>query len=127
MQNYLNIARKAAEKSQEMFQIGSCFVKSGRVFSTGFNSLNKSNALVREFFNYPTQHAEISALSKLDPASIKGGTMYVYRLRKSGKAGLSKPCPRCLVALRALGIKRIVFSTDEEPGYAVMSPWEKAA
>ena len=127
MQNYLNIARKAAGNSQETFQIGSCFVKSGRVLSTGFNSLNKSNALVRKYFHYPTLHAEIAALSKLDPDMIRDGTLYVYRLRKTGKAGLSKPCHRCQIALRELGIKRIVYSTDEAPYYDTMSPWEVAA
>lgn len=122
--SYLRIAQKMAFLSQEEHKLGACAVKSGRVLGQGFNQLNKHNKIVKKFFNYPTLHAEIASICRLHADDIRDSVIYVYRERKSGSPGLAKPCARCILALIAFGVKRVVYSTDTFPFY---ESWKVAA
>lgn len=59
-----------------------------------------------------TIHAEIEALRNAPRAS--GGTLYVARIGRNGKIGLSKPCADCRKAIIEAGVKRVVYTIDEE-------------
>lgn len=118
--SYLNIAKKQALNSNENFRLGACCVKSGRILGAGFNQLGKMNKLVRQYFGHPTLHAEISALLYMNPLDIKGSIIYVYRIGKLGEPRLAKPCHRCTIALRAFGVKKVIYSTTDHPYFDVL-------
>ena len=117
-----HIARQMALTSNEEHRLGACVVKSGRVLGRGKNELNKTNWLVRHAFDYPTVHAEMSALVRLSPSDIRGSVLYVYRERKSHLPGLAKPCPRCSKVLHEFGIKRVYYTTNEFPFFEMWEP-----
>jgi deoxycytidylate deaminase len=120
IESYLKIARKNALRSTEDYRMGACLVKSGRVLGVGVNQKNKTNRLIREFFNnFPTMHAEACCMSNLDPEDIKGSVLYVYRQRKIGNPGMAKPCIRCARLIISVGIKRVVYSVDYFPYYEI--------
>jgi len=41
-------------------------------------------------------------------------TIYIVRLRKEGMFGSSGPCIDCLEAIKEVGIKKMVYSEDED-------------
>ena len=44
-------------------------------------------------------------------------TLYVCRLRNDRPYGMARPCPACMAAIQSLGIKHIVYTTND--GFAV--------
>lgn len=54
-------------------------------------------------------HAEEAALRALR-GQAKGAKIYVARIMKNGKPGLSRPCDRCYRAIKAAGIKDIIYT-----------------
>lgn len=63
-----------------------------------------------------TVHSEVDALLKVaNKEEIKGSTVYVVRLGRNEKFALSKPCDMCEVILREHGVKKVVFTVDNDP------------
>jgi len=98
-------AIKAARTSKLKVRVGCLVVSSGK----------KSAAACNRERNHPrlghldaSVHAEIAALKKM-ANGCRGGTVYVARLGARGRLLPSFPCRRCLPALDAAGIKRIVW------------------
>lgn len=118
--NFLRIAEKEAYNSTNSFRIGACCAKSGRVLGSGFNQLNKTNKLVRQFFGHPTLHAEIASLLHINPENIKGSTIFVYRLGSDNSPRLSAPCERCMNAMISLGVKKVIYTINESPFYEIV-------
>lgn len=123
IERFMRHAKRFALQSQEQFMLGACLVKSGRILGVGKNSINRSNHLTHKYFDkYPTIHAEMNCLVRLDPEDIRGSVVYVWRQKRTGEPGMAKPCKRCAIALRDMGVKRVVYTTDD--GFDI---WEPAA
>jgi len=120
--SFFRHAKRMALESDQEHRLGACVVKSGRVLSVGKNAVNKTNWVTRRFFEYPTVHAECSALARLSPENIRGATLYIYREKWTGVPGLAKPCPRCAEAIAENGITKVVYTTNEAPFYAYWYP-----
>lgn len=58
-----------------------------------------------------TVHAEVAAIRKAG-GSLKGATIYVSRVGKSGRTRLSRPCENCMKAIIDAGIKSIVYTNE---------------
>lgn len=57
----------------------------------------------------PNAHAEARLAPKLTPGSV----VFVARvLRRDGALAMAKPCPHCLARLRAAGVAKVYFTTD---------------
>lgn len=118
--NMLSLAKKMALQSEGEYRLGSVLVKSGRVLAKGVNKYNAINALAWKFFGYQTIHAEIDAMNKVwDKRNIRGSVLYVFRTRKNGDPGNSRPCVRCQNALKTLGVHKIVYSIPDYPYFNV--------
>jgi deoxycytidylate deaminase len=117
--SFLNLAKKMAFLSSGDYRLGSVVIKAGRVLAKGINRYWNSNSLSKEFFKFNTVHAEMDSLGKLERENIKGTILYVARVRKDGSFGCSKPCSRCQKALKALGVRKIVYSTEEYPYFQI--------
>ena len=73
-------------------------------------------------------HAEIAAianaLNHMDKEELRNSTLYVHRVKRKSSLnhkdwvdGLAFPCEGCTSAIMSFGIKRVVYSTDEQDVY----------
>lgn len=100
-------------------------VRGGAILSVGYNGLNTNGFVdyLRSFGNndrpFSNKHAEVSAiLSARNKIDLRGSKLYVVRVKPTG-IGLSRPCLSCCQAARQYGIRRIVFTVDENE-YSVL-------
>lgn len=106
-----NILRKLKSFSTHpQHKVSAIVVRGNRIFSTGFNKI-QSHPRSNSYDNM--LHAEVSALIGLDYKTTKGATIYVFREKKTGELGISKPCPNCEVAIRNAGIKKVIYSSEQ--------------
>jgi deoxycytidylate deaminase len=108
----MRLATKHANRSSYYFRLGAVIVKGNRVLSCGHNSI--SHCSVNDFKN--SRHAEMDAILKLIKqqgglSSIAGSTLYVSRITKTG-TGMAKPCIKCTNLARSVGVKEVVYTTD---------------
>lgn len=106
---------------------GAIVTKGGRVLSTSVNTLRNDPELFepsdgaphavlgmsdnpREHSTLFTYHAETRAIKPLSEDALRGATIYVARVIRSGVPGLSRPCNPCYMELTNKGIKKIVFT-----------------
>lgn len=110
---YFNLAKKLSYRSSHhQHHFGVIIVSKHNVVSVGFNTM-KTHSKSKTQGNH--LHGEISALLGTSFEETDGGSVYIYRRRKCGGTGLSRPCPTCMSALRLAGIKKVYFTT--ETGY----------
>lgn len=115
----LNRARKEAAKSHYYQRIGACIYKGGSVLSTGHNKIRYKQRGV-SFTRFPESlHAERDACSKVYKERLYGATICVVRINKKGSYRLARPCKDCMKLLTALGIRKIIYSTNTKPYYNV--------
>lgn len=111
----------------EKVHIGCVLVYNNRVISAGYNS-DKSHPLQDKYNRYRNLngsrimaklHAETMAVQKLSHMDIdwKKVVAYNWREGKDGRPMLSRPCPSCMRMLQDLGIRKIVYSTENEIGF----------
>jgi len=55
-------------------------------------------------------HAEKAALATLKGLDLRHATLYVARVNRMGLPLLSKPCIRCAQSIRAVGIRKVVWT-----------------
>ena len=60
-------------------------------------------------------HAEVAGLQKIKYLDIDFSKVHVYTYRelKNGHIAMSRPCPSCIAAMRALHIKHMHYTTDD--------------
>ena len=95
-------------------------VKAGRVLSVGRNR-NKTHpdSILYEDGEriLKTIHAEFDAISRVkNKKQLKGATIYVARIGRSGDPGMSCPCDMCQGLISKYGLKRAIFTTDYGTG-----------
>lgn len=109
-------------------KVGAVIVHKGKVVSVGFNQ-QKSNPLQKEynlcriydnrFYDVDkcenNIHAETSAILSAQKLNIDLSecSIFVYRQKKSGCQGLSKPCKACQQLLKDNGIKDWYYTLDD--------------
>ena len=104
-----NITIKTAKKSRyPVFRHGAVLESGGRVIAKGIN-VEKSRTPDASM----SVHAEVAALKKLiSKGRLKRGVcvnIYVARVSPAERVVLSKPCDKCLQALRESGMVRSIF------------------
>lgn len=108
----IRLANKNALKSTfGQHRLGAVIVKGGRVLSTGYNQRRPSS-----FLKQKTLHAEEHAILKLLKTNqlhrLSNSILYVSRYTRGGNVGLAKPCSRCIELCRAVGIRCVHYTTD---------------
>lgn len=125
-------AELAQLSSQYKSRHGAIIVRGGKTLSGGWNKAKYTRTVIKaKTIQVPqgdcivskqsdwTRHAEIDAIRNFpNPEDLKGCDLYVSRIKKNGKSGLSAPCPLCMAEIRSVGIKRVFFSTEEEGVWA---------
>ena len=72
----------------------------------------RGGAIISIGVNHDEIHAEVQALKALWPSERKDTRVFVVRLTRGGRLGLSKPCPACQAYMRAAGVKSVDYSTN---------------
>jgi len=106
----------------------------GKLICYGFNR-DKTHPLAARYQKNEDaiyMHAELNsilyALKEISPKKLKKATLYVGRVKGLENSwGLAKPCLGCQKALKAYGIKRIVYSTNTFGKYEeLLDPMSKS-
>ena len=120
--SYLNFAKQVSTQSNHKHKIGCVVVSGHKIISSGHNSDTKTSPiqarLDSEHFNCECAgkvHAETEALLYYirHHISLSGATLYTFRQKKNGSYGCARPCPRCMQLIKMVGIKKIVYTTDD--------------
>lgn len=112
-EKHFNLAKKLCEKANHEFRLACVLVKGNRVVNVGWNNGRKSHPKSRSWNNLI--HAEFAALIGSCFDDTNGSDAYVYRLRNDGTSGMARPCGECERILRIAGIKRVYYSTTNQP------------
>lgn len=91
--------------------MGCVIVKSGRIVSSGYNSVGCHNSSSYRKCNNSI-HAEQAAIGKLvgNPDLLFGAYLYISRISRRGNLLLARPCPFCMRLIKAVGIKKVFYS-----------------
>jgi deoxycytidylate deaminase len=75
-------------------------------------------------------HAETNAISNslnhIGKDVLAKATLYIHRVKHPGRGsgewidGMARPCPGCMRAILAFGLKKVVYSTEENGKYQVL-------
>jgi len=94
-----------------------CVDSKGRVLSRAVNNYKRSHPLFKHFAESVGEsperiflHAECSALLKARTKVVE--TIYVARVLKDNSIALAKPCKICTAALKAFGVKNVVYTIN---------------
>jgi len=115
---YLDLAARIAQQSTHPCQNHGCvLVKGGSVLNASCNKNNYCGfgSRFRDFDKrtHSTLHAELGAILGLDRSITSGSVAYVVRI-KEDKYRMSKPCPMCEQALRFCGVKKVIYTTNDD-------------
>ena len=116
IQRYMQVAKKSACNSEfPDYRHGAVLVRGGSVINISYNK-DKFCSFGHRFRSKTegkaTLHAELGAILGMDRSITDGATIYVARVGKENNFKLSKPCDMCEAALRYVGIKRVVYTVD---------------
>jgi len=105
----LNVAKKLAETSEENMKHGCVIVLGGSVQAMGINK-RTNDPFFHKNLHWLSEHAEAAALRRSN--RTEGAVAYIARVNKHGEERMSRPCPKCMEALKSAGIKKIVYTVD---------------
>jgi pyrimidine deaminase RibD-like protein len=110
----LTYAIKIAESNECYIKwpFGCVIKKGGAVQAVGWNIL-KSEPYYLDDHSNCSIHAEMHALRQMN-YEAKGCVMFVARALRGGGSGLAKPCDDCQEVIRKAGVKRVVYTIDNE-------------
>lgn len=117
-------ARKAALQSKGSFRLGAALYQGNKVIKTGVNcqGSGKSHPIIAKWVDregYKSLHAELHALVGVHPSRVRGCDLYVFRVRRDGSQGSSRPCKNCQIELASRGIRRIYY-TEDDIGFGIV-------
>ena len=110
-------------------KIAAALLKRGKVIAYGINRM-KSHPFQKKHGRTEDcifLHAEISAiltaLREYQPEDLEGMDMYIARVKRGADkktlvSGLAMPCTGCQEALNSYGIRKVVYTTDQEQSYS---------
>ncbi len=102
------------------FKLTSYITKSGRVISTGENKHSEYIHGVqrgsKELWDINTcaEKDAIQKVLKLNDGQkhLIGSIIYVQRFNNKGETKLAKPCRHCQELIRAVGIKKVIYTSN---------------
>lgn len=95
--------------SSHQFRMGALAMKGGQLRGYATNRLRNHPRIVEDWYDCST-HAEQSLIETCDTRS---SIVYVARVTPGGSVALAKPCQSCLRSLTEAGVKRVVWTEDD--------------
>lgn len=91
----------------------SAWIVKGKTTVFGVNSMRESVKFRREFKGNCVgycAHAEMDCIQRAEKLfPLKGMDLFVTRFTKDGLPAISKPCPYCMVHIKAAGLRRVHY------------------
>jgi deoxycytidylate deaminase len=110
--NVLPILKKIALNSALSNKHAACLFRGGEMMSFGVNKY--FNVKVKNQNILLGVHAEVDALSNINPKIVKGMDILIIRCNKNLKLQNSRPCNTCIKKLQQKGIRKAYYSTSDE-------------
>ncbi len=108
--NHIGRAANIAQQSDHVkWNLGAVIARGNRVVSTAPNKFRNAPFIDHE---NATVHAEANAIKAAGNRDLRGATIYVARVNKTGLTNLARPCKNCMHAIVEAGIKEIVYTND---------------
>ena len=119
VKRYMDVAKKVALQSDfPDYRHGAVLVKGNSIRNTTYNKDNFCSfgkRFQKDHTGRTTVHAELGVILWLDRSITSGATVYVARVGKTDdEYKLSKPCSMCHAALKYVGVKRVVYTIDDD-------------
>ncbi len=117
---YEKAKEESGKSGYPRINIGAVIVKGNLLVSTGYNqqkshpkqaAFNEMYSLREDSSHY--LHAEIHALIRSGREDLEGADIYVFRENRNGELANCRPCEVCRQALKAAGIDRMYYTTEE--------------
>lgn len=120
---YFNLAKSVALCSlHPRFFIGCVIISQHKILAVATNQI-KSHPEQKKLNKFRFAacdsskdliHAELSAILKVkNKDELYNANLFVFRINKQDKIGNCKPCPACMVKIKAVGIKTIYYTTAD--------------
>jgi len=113
---HIALAKRISFQSDCDHRHGAVLIKGSNVVNTSYNK-NKFSSFAMRFKkgnkDYATVHAELGSILNIERTNTEGATIYVVRTNNQQKLRMSKPCDMCEAAMRWVGIKKVIYSTNE--------------
>jgi tRNA(Arg) A34 adenosine deaminase TadA len=107
------IKSQLAKTEGQTWRLVAILERNGKPIVVTSNIMNKSHPDVIKYNRHWGVHAEMRCIKKAPWGLTEGGTMYVYRW-SNGSYRLAKPCSMCMDFLLAAGIKKVLYSNNQE-------------
>lgn len=108
------MAVAAAKQSKHRWKVGACLIDGPRlVVAHNAKKTSPFVSKVRGYHEGSHLHAEAALFGRSQTGAFRGAAVYVYRERKDGSPGLSRPCGGCIQVLRQHQIRKVIYSTPE--------------
>jgi len=98
-----------AKTSQERHKHACIIVKGGAIQGYGVNTRRNIPGII-DNIDALGDHAEARALK--NSTKTEGAVAFIARVNKNDQERMSRPCPKCIKALKEAGIKKIVYTID---------------
>ena len=112
----IHVATKKAHESKfRRARVGAVIAKGHRLLSSGCNRIGYSRLLPGRPYPesiHAEQQAILALLSQRRLDALVGATIYVSRVGRDGSQRLSKPCYICASLIEAVGIHKVVYTTN---------------
>lgn len=116
-QKFLDKAIELSKTSTCTHKHAAVLVRGSKIVSAGINSLRNDPYFMEDDAAkfHAAEHAEQSCLrmaKKMD--NLSGAIMYIARTNRRGEPMNSKPCIRCITAIKEAGIRKIFYTINNE-------------
>lgn len=96
--------------SRHSYRMGALAVRGGNMLGYATNKYRNHPRLVEDWYDCSV-HAEQGLIENCDTVS---SIVYVARVTPGGSVALAKPCQSCLRLLTNAGVKRVVWTEDDD-------------
>ncbi len=111
---FINLVTKQLEEMENQRWKLVAILANSKPIAIAANVLDKTHPETSRYNPYFGTHAEFRCLKKAPYGKAKNCTLYVFRWSdKDQEFKLAKPCPMCMDFITEAGIKRVIYSTNE--------------
>jgi len=106
-------------KQHGSYHHGSLVVSNNRVLGRGYNHPRTTYKGKQQL----SMHAEVCALNRSIIKPRKTIDVYVVRINNTGSLMESRPCPKCILFLKKMGIRKVYYSGSDGCIYVEQVKW----
>lgn len=103
-------ALKEIDFGKQRHNLVAILERGGRIISIGLNDMNRTHPVYfgEDGENYDRGiHAEYDAVRQVDDPA--GSNLHVFRFKRNGEMGASKPCGACMRLLKDKGVRKVIY------------------